>query len=173
MKINEMIEKANIKLAIVDGQDMIRFGSSNITDDDIADIKASKPEIVAELKRRETAKKEREEKIRSIGGLDELEKAIADMEFYHDSYAANFEDENGCCNPVHRPDVSIDDLRAKYPRAAAYIHAESFTFSPNPDKFAAGEKAIEKIINGEDHNTAIKDMEKEWSEAAKKAVMNA
>ena len=52
----------------------------------------------------------------------------------------------------------IDELRAKYPRAAAYLEAERWIYSQNPVKVRLAARALEKIIDGEDPEAVIQEM---------------
>ena len=56
----------------------------------------------------------------------------------------------------------IDALKAKYPRAAAYLKAREWGCAAHYVKAKAGRDAEERIINGEDHATVIAEMEKSW-----------
>lgn len=86
---------------------------------------------------------ERKAKIRAIEGLDELRYAPKELE---------------------------ERIKAEYPRAAAYLKAESYSLSENDGKFTAGKKAVDRIINGEDYAAVIADMEKEWSDYCRERV---
>lgn len=54
----------------------------------------------------------------------------------------------------------IDELRAKYPRAAAYLEAERWIYSQNPVKVRLASRALEKILDGEDPEAVILEMSK-------------
>ena len=56
-------------------------------------------------------------------------------------------------------------LEEKYPRASAYLKADSWSDASNFEKASAGKKALERIINGEDHALVLLDMQEEWSKA--------
>lgn len=107
--------------------------------------------------------------IAAIEGLDEILKARAEWDEYYYKREKAFESECGIF-PAE-PKVKINDLKAKYPRAAAYLKAEAYSNASNYRKAAAGQKALERIINGEDHEVVIAEMEAEWSNAAHEAVM--
>lgn len=49
----------------------------------------------------------------------------------------------------------IDELRAKYPRAAVYLEAERWISTTNPVKIRLGSRAMEKILNGEAPDTVL------------------
>ena len=54
-------------------------------------------------------------------------------------------------------------LCARYPRAVAYLRAESWSFSAHYVKSRAGARAEEAILRGEPYEAAIAAMEAEWS----------
>ena len=133
----------------------------------LAAIKAAKPEIVAALlAQREAglrAEQEREAKIDAIPGLREIEAARADLVNWKLEFDASFNGENGGGVGVRpKPKYDMDALHAKYPRAKAYLNAQDFAASANDAKAAAGRKALEAIINGEDYARAVSTMEAEW-----------
>jgi hypothetical protein len=132
------------------------------------EIKAKKPEILNYLIKQEEQKqaayKARELKIKSIEGLTELQNAINAELSYSKAFNRMMEDEyNDGVNPPSKPKNSSTELKQKYPRAAAYIKAENWSFTNHYAKSSAGNRAKERIINGEDYNTVITEMEKEWS----------
>ena len=62
-----------------------------------------------------------------------------------------------------KPAVSTTELCEKYPKAAAMLQAEAYSRASNVAKSAAGRKARERIIDGEDYKTVIAEMEEEWT----------
>lgn len=86
---------------------------------------------------------ERKAKVRAIEGLDELRYAPKELE---------------------------ERIKAEYPRAAAYLKAESYLLSENDGKFNAGKKAVERIINGEDCAVVLAEMEKEWADYCREHI---
>lgn len=133
----------------------------------IADLKATKPEVIAILKAeteaKENAYQDREKAIAGIEGLTELKKAINAERAYHKEFNRRMEDEGLSSFPPNLPKVKSSDIAAQYPRAAAYIKAEAWTMASNSAKYSAGKKALERIINGEDYTQVITDMDTEWS----------
>ena len=91
-----------------------------------------------------------------------MKAAIAEHEKYHDEFTRALEEGNGRL-PAH-PTSDIPALKEKYPRAAAYVKAYNWTLASHFVKCGAGRKALERIINGEDYDAAIRDMEKEFSD---------
>ena len=141
----------------------------------LAAIKAAKPEIVAALMaQREAglrAEQERQSKIDAIPGLREIKAARADLVNWKLEFDASFDGENGGGVGVRpKPKYDMDALHAKYPRAKAYLDAQDFAASENDAKSAAGMKALEAIINGENHEQAIAAMNSEWSAYCEKHI---
>lgn len=141
----------------------------------LAAIKAAKPEIVATLlAQREAglrAEQERQAKIDAIPGLREIEAARADLVNWKLEFDASFDGESGGGVGVRpKPKYDMDALNAKYPRAKAYLDAEDFSASANDAKAAAGKKALEAIINGENHEQAIHTMNSEWETYCEKHI---
>lgn len=58
-----------------------------------------------------------------------------------------------------KPKDNIDELKKKYPRAAAYLVAENESLKSNYELAAIGKKALEAIINGENHEKVMEEME--------------
>lgn len=133
--------------------------------EDLAFVKSHKQEIIAFIKAEEEAKQrafeERQAKIKAIDGLEEIRAALADVEAWHSEFEASFSDVGGL-GVRPKPQYDFDALYAKYPRAAAYLKAESFEYASHYAKSAAGKKAKDRIINGEDHSKVIAEMESEW-----------
>ena len=134
----------------------------------LAVIKAAKPEIVAALlAQREAclrAEQERQAKIDAIPGLREIKAARADLVNWKLEFDASFDGENGGGVGVRpKPKYDMDALHAKYPRAKAFLDAEDFSASDSDAKAAAGRKALEASINGENYEQAIHTMNSEWS----------
>ena len=138
---------------------------------DLAAIKAAKPEIVAALlAQREAglrAEQERQAKIDAIPGLREIEAARTDLVNWKLEFDASFDGENGGGVGVRpKPKYDMDALHAKYPRAKAYLDAMDFAESANDAKSAAGRKALDAIISGENYERAVSTMEAEWKSHA-------
>lgn len=172
MTARDLIKKYSISY---NDESTIKVGCKpNATDLQL--IKDAKPEILAILKADKKAKDNaclaRQNAIAAIEGLEGIRKALAAEHAYHKAFTRMMEDEfNDGVNPPARPSLSSDDLKKQYPRAAAYVKAENWTYASNYAKSAAGEKALERIINDEDYTIALTDMDAEWSEAAHKAAM--
>lgn len=66
-------------------------------------------------------------------------------------------------DPPQRSKSDPKALMAAYPVAAAYIKAENWSRAANAAKAAAGDKAMESILQGADPAEALAAMEREWS----------
>lgn len=123
-----------------------------------------KAHLIAERDAKAAAAAAREAKIDAIEGLKEIKSAIYDRQRYRCEFNAMMDDEfNDGTRAPKLPTADVDALLAKYPRAAAYIKAESYSYAAHDVKSMSGAKALEKIINGEDYAAALADMEAEWS----------
>ena len=143
----------------------------------LAAIKAAKPEIVSMLlEQREAgirAEQERQKKIAAIPGLREIEAARSDLVNWKLEFDASFDSENGGGVGVRpKPKYDMDAMYAQYPRAKAYVEAQEFAASENDAKSAAGRKALESIINGENHEQAIATMNSEWAAYCRNNILN-
>jgi hypothetical protein len=158
-----LIKKYQIKLV---GEDKIGCNPAITSNkSDLGFMKSHKAQIIEILKEEKNAAKkaceERLAKIKAIEGLEEIQNAIADMNAWHNEFEKSFGDVGGL-GVRPKPSYDFDDLRKKYPRAAAYLRATDFAEASNYAKAKAGKKAIEKIINGEDYEKALADMQTEW-----------
>lgn len=167
MTIEEMIKNYSITLA--DGG-RIRMGNGRRVELDNAldTIKARKPEIIAYLQAQkataEEAAAQRKAKINAIEGLDALYDAMNAAAEYYDAFNRMMDDpDNDGAFPPKKPDVTPAEVSAKYPRAAAYVKAETWSRAAHYAKAASGQKALEAIINGADYASAIEAMEAEWT----------
>lgn len=165
MKIKEFIDFYEITNA---GNGMVNIGNKEEGKRNIEEIKARKPEILAYFQKikeeKEKARRERQEKINAIERLKELKKAIDAECGYFEDFGRRMEDEMLSSIAVKPPEADIDELKAKYPQAAAYIKAEGWECASNYTKMALGSRALERIINGENHEQVISEMEAEWDE---------
>ena len=148
------------------GKLMVRRADLAKKNGDFNVIVAAKSEIIALLTAEETARKEAEElrraKIAAIPGLKEIRAAMADLKAWQKEFNDSFR-ECGGLGVRAKPMYDFDLLFATYPQAAAYLKAEEYGDSANYAKSAAGEKALEAIINGADPAETIAAMEAEWN----------
>lgn len=176
MTAQELIKKYDIILQskltdkgfIPTGTLLVRKVDACRRDGELDAVRAAKPEILAilmtEREAADRARKERKEKIRSIPGLEEIKAALADLASWNREFQASFEGESGGGVGVRpKPNYDLDAMYAKYPRAKAYLKASAYADAEHYVKAAAGEKALEAIINGEDYAEAIAVMEADWS----------
>jgi hypothetical protein len=165
-RIRELIEGWSMKAVIMDGEEKLQATppSQREMDKYLEYIKANKDLFLAEIKKIEAEKAQREAKIQAIEGLKELKAAIAQEQYEYEQRQKRWESESLSSIMPEKPAVSVVELKAKYPRAAAYITAEGWSRSSNSGKRQAGKKALERIIAGENHEQVLADMEAEWSE---------
>jgi hypothetical protein len=69
------------------------------------------------------------------------------------------------------PEVTEETVKAQYPVGALYFEMHQWTNASNYSKVAAGKKAIERMVNGDDPQAAYDDAQKEWSKAAWDGMM--
>lgn len=142
------------------------FERCQISKEETAAIMAEKSKIIAVLMddERENAKRrvdERQAKIAAIEGLREIQEAINDQIRWKEKFDASLEESGGQGDgPI--PPHDIPALKETYPRAAAFLLAESWSRSSQWAKSAAGKRALEKIINGDNEYCTIEDMKYEW-----------
>jgi len=162
LEIKAMVEKYGIT---DNGDGNMRIANGSEAQKNAAAIKGAKSDILAFLAAEKAAKDEthraRQSKINSIAGLSKLQSVIAE----HDEYQSKFNRamETGSSRMPARPAFSVEEVSAMYPVAASFVLAEAYSFASNYGKNSAGKKALERIINGENHETVINDMENEWS----------
>lgn len=119
---------------------------------------------IEEQKEKERAEAERNAKIVAIEGLDEIRDAIKVENEYIKKYDKMIEDGDiDGAIALKLPDVLSARLKDKYPRADAYLKAESWSRDEQFVKSDYGRKAMERIINGDDYKQAIKDMEDDYN----------
>ena len=174
MNASDMIEKYNI--SYVDDTRINLRPTKKITEKELEEVKAAKPEIIAELKARIAAEELAKanaaaELAANVPGLDELRNAREEWSDYrcrYEKYIAS----GACSGGPAKPAVSVDEITAKYPVAAAYLKAEGYANAANYRKAAAGRKAKEAIANGADYKAALEQMEAEWTAAANENLWN-
>ena len=149
----------------------------------LAEMRKRKPEIMRYLiEREEAAKKEAEErrvkaeerqaKIDAIEGLAELRAAYADIRSWREEYNENIDKGYSGVGLRKMPQYDIKGMRARYPRAVNYLLAEGMANAAHYRKSGAGKKALERIINGEDGDQALKDAEAEWNDYIHENIWN-
>lgn len=110
---------------------------------------------------------ERASTARNVRGLAELRAARNYDDSQRDSFSRSVYGGTGRLtgNPnSHR----YATLAKRYPRAAAYLRAESWSVASNDVKAAAGRKAMNAIASGQSYKTAIREMEERWRRHSEK-----
>ena len=159
--MEELIKKYRISICgdklRVDNVDRLKRDKAEET------VRRKKPEIMAFLKEKEAEEKrryeERQAKIKAIEGLEEIREAISEQIKWHEDFNRAMESESGCMCMRAKPEDNIEELKQKYPRAAAYLSAEHESLKSNLELAEIGQKALESIINGEDHEKVMEEME--------------
>lgn len=129
-----------------------------------AEMQEIKAALLAEqTEERETAERRRAFRA-AIPGLAEIEAADEAFFAYRRAFARAMDSGDGVYPKP--PKENTDELRERYPMAAAMLRAESYSRAANYSKASAGRKAVERILDGEDWKKAISDMEAEWDAAA-------
>lgn len=172
IRIKNLISKYNI--TVVGGINLSL--KSKPSNEDVDFIKTNKLAIIDYIRSEQIAKEkaagERQRKIDAIEGLTELENAIDEHNQYHYEIERRMQNENLSSFLPKKPESSIAEFKTKYPRAAAYLLAQSWESASNINKYSAGKKALERIINGEDYEVVIKEMEAEWDASTQKNIWN-
>lgn len=128
-----------------------------------AEVQEIKAALMAEeAEERETAERRRAFRA-AIPGLAEIEAADEAFFAYRRAFARAMDSGDGVYPKP--PKENTDELRERYPMAAAMLRAESYSRAANYHKASAGRKAVERILDGEDWKKAISDMEAEWDAA--------
>lgn len=139
-----------------------------LTDAEKDQIRAAKPAILAYFAELRQAEADRQAKIEAIEGLEELKDIRAEWENYRDEFDQAMEAGNGYT--PSKPEEKVEDVAKRYPRAAAYLKAEDYSYASHYAKASAGRKALERIINGENHEQAIAEMEAEFTAYCEKHI---
>lgn len=93
----------------------------------------------------------------AVPGVHLLQEAIESLGNYHSSYQSMMEDEyNDGVNPPKKPTESLEDLKRKYPRAALYLKADSYSEASHYAKSGAGNKAKKLLEDGGSEDEAHK-----------------
>jgi len=160
MNLLEII--SNYNLTVVNGTGI--KATTRPTNSDVEIIKANKQEIIDIITATKIAREQRDMKINAISGLKKIQDATEEWDryYYNREIRANDESTSSIC--IAHPESDIKNLKIEYPRAAAYLLAEDYSFSSDYEKSMIGKTTLEKIINGEDYNTVIAEMESQWAE---------
>lgn len=141
--------------------------------EDLAFLQEHKQEIISYLvEKKEREYQESRARLYAIEGLEELEDAYSAWQEYYSLFSYYITELGGEGDAPKKPDVSINELIKKYPRARAYMIADSYAQAENDIKVTAGEKAKQRIINGDDYKQVIDDMKKEWSDYCNESIFD-
>lgn len=174
--VKELIDRYGIRAAD-GGKIFVREGKLATKDNALDELKARKAEILehlaAEAARKEAAAAERARKIDEIEGLAEIKGAEIDLAQWEMEFSSSFEGPDACGGLGVRPmpQYDIAAMKAKYPRAAAYLRAEAEAYKTNYELSAIGRRALDEVIFG-DYNTAMDTMEKEIADFSARHLMD-
>ena len=105
--------------------------------------------------------------VNALTPVKKLKKQIDKLngkEIAADAESKEVDSENGGGVGVRpKPKYDMDAMYAQYPCAKAYLDAQEFAASENDTKSAAGKKALDAIINGENYEQAIAAMNSDWA----------
>jgi hypothetical protein len=101
----------------------------------------------------------------SIDGLTEMQAALNDRERYAEQFERMMEDEynDGARPPRPHAEGTVEFVAFMFPRAAAYVLADSWSGASHDVKASAGRAAKKAILRGDDHRQAIREMRQTWS----------
>ena len=107
---------------------------------------------------------ERQKKIQSITGLQEIRNAADEYTQYNRRLNRSFYGEGGGGVGVgQKPTANIAELKKKYPRAAAYLQAEKLSNASNYELQSIGREAVEKILSGKSYKKTLEEAKKKVS----------
>ena len=165
--IREFIQKCGITISGPEGKENIKEANSSAVTLDVyvGFVRDQRDRVIAEVKAM-AAEGVKVTVTEKVEGLNALREAINAEANYRHEVNRRMESEVLSSIMPEKPAVSVVELKAEYPRAAAYITAEGWSRSSNIGKSRAGKKALERIVAGENHEQVLADMEAEWSEYA-------
>ena len=169
MEVKELINKYNLQAVKKDGKMMVHT-RARVPAKDVAAIKEHREEILKEiLDAKEQARKayeERQAKINAIPGLSEIKTELAKAADWRRRFNASFETEDGGGWGVGpRPQYDFEAAYKKHPQAHAYLIAEREAYKSNYELAEIGQRALEKVINGQ-WKEAMDDLKREKDEFA-------
>lgn len=178
MTTAELIDRYRITLH-TDGEKIRIPDGNKLPAAELEEIKSRKPEIVEELRRRkaehDAALEAYKRKLDALyPGIEAIEAARGAVRDWHRRFNDSFEKGNyggeGVGAPPPKDAVKL--ACEQYPREAAYLRAYDWSTAAHYIKAAAGKRAKERILNGEDYDAALADMEAEWDAYCKKAALD-
>ena len=104
---------------------------------------------------------------KNVPGLEELRTALAHDENQREKFRRSVYSGSGILkgNPSS---ATASVVAKKYPRASAYIKAESWSYASSDVKASLGRAAMLAIVKGKSAKTALREMEKKWDEYTRK-----
>lgn len=135
-----------------------------------------KPELVKEIERRE--KQLEIDFLTRYPGIDELLSIINNNVEYGEQFQEMMEDEgNDGVFPPSTPKMSIEDGKKRYPIAAAYLAILAYADADPSSKvgslkYTAGDRAIERIRQGQDVMGSFKKMKEKFGEELQTVVID-
>lgn len=167
MEVKELIKKYNLQAVEKDGRMMVHT-RLRVPAEDVAAIKKNRDEILKEImdakEQEKRAYQERQAKIDAIPGLAEIKAALAKAADWNRRFNASFETEDGGGWGVGpRPQYDFEAAYKKYPQAHAYLIAEREAYNSNFELADIGQRALEKVINGQ-WEEAMDDLKREEDE---------
>lgn len=153
MDVKDLIKKYNLQAIEKDGKMMVHT-RARVPAKDVAAIKANREEILKEIlgakEQKKRAYQERQAKINAIPGLSEIKAELEKATDWRRRFNASFETESGGGWGVGpRPQYDFEAAYKKYPQAHAYLIAEREAYKDNYELAETGQKALEKVINGQ------------------------
>ena len=102
----------------------------------------------------------------NVAGLQDLMRAKIEQEDYR--HSLNVAIERGYSRAPEKPVNRVPELTRQYPRAVAYLKAQSFASASNFEKAATGKRAMEDIRMGKNIATVMRRMQREWDAIARR-----
>jgi hypothetical protein len=97
-----------------------------------------------------------------IEGLSELDAAYEARELYNYKFNKMMSSEgNDGARPPVLPKVKVEEVETRYPKAKAFRIAREHFYSKYLPKHNAGEKAMKRILDGENYEKVIREMKAE------------
>lgn len=107
-----------------------------------------------------------------IPGIKDLMEAREGEAADYEAMSAAIERGDGFCPANKYTGPSAEVLAKRYPDAARYLQAKSWSYASHFEKSAAGSAAVKAMEAGENAEETITKMESEWSTAAARCVAN-
>lgn len=130
------------------------YGNKAMKDGVWETIRAHKQEYIDYILAKKEAERqhfqEYNNKVNSIPGVKEIEKADEEWENYNARWNNAMESEDAAVilPSIHKPDSDPAKLRKEYPQAAAYLAMQELSFSDNYELASIGEKAVAMVVEG-------------------------